>query len=226
MKKVYICVWLTAILLLVQHVTRAQGSLGLYTTSVSNNLPAMGEQFSLFTKLINTSPVDTFKGIVDFSLANETGVIDDITVFGEPAVSGTFITLAPLQEMSLLFTITPQPTYFVPGPDIIIVWPLATAPIVDSARAQINIQEPTGIDGAAEETIKMFAHNGYLILQMPSEKEWLQRVQIFDVTGALLISEQLDANNATVPIGMLAKGIYIAEVTSRTGNKRSIKFIR
>lgn len=225
MRKLYKCVLVVAMLLLIQLGLQAQGTLGLYTTSVSNSSPAMGEQFSLFTKLVNTSTTDTFKGVIDFELANEGGIINDIAVFGEPAVSGNFLTLAPLQEINLLFSITPQPSYFVVGPDIIIVWPLASAPVIDSARAQIFIQEPTGIKNAEQLTLKNWVQNQQLIIQLLNTENSLQRVQIFSTSGTLLISESTNGNTTNIPIGMLPNGIYIAEIVTSDGSRNCIKFI-
>lgn len=204
----------------------AQATLSLFTTSVSNTAPAMGQPFNLFTKLVNTSAVDSFKGVIDFSLANENGLINDVNVFGKPAVSGNFITLAPLQEMNLLFTVTPQPAYFVPGPDIIIVWPIAAAPVVDSAIAQIDIQEPSSIAGIKPAELKVFAQNDVLMLQLLNSESSLKHVQILSVTGNLLIAEALNGNSAGISIAMLPKGMYVVEVLTADGRRSALKFVR
>lgn len=224
MKNVYIyAVVLTGLFISYTNVN-AQGSLGLYTTSVSNSNPAMGEEFSLLTKLINTSSLDTFSGFIDFDLANENGIITDVSVFGEPQVSGTQLTLAPLQEMFLLFTITPLPAYFTPGPDIIIVWPITTAPVVDSARAAINIKTPTDIDETGNGSCKIFVHNSTLYVQVIEDKYMLQHVQIFGINGQLLISKNIHEGNTSLSINELSNGLYIAEVVMSNGNTKRLKF--
>ena len=224
MKKVYATLWIMAVLLLMQQGLQAQATLGLHTTSISNSSPAIDEEISLFTKLINTSATDTFNGVIDFSLANENGVITDVSVFGKPAVSGNILTLAPLQEMTLLFTVTPRSAYYVPGPDIIIVWPIASAPIVDSAKADIDIQQATGIENNEEQDMKIFVSNNILHVQNSSTTNTFQQVQIFNSTGALIISQTLYSNYEQIPLSNLAGGMYIAAVLSCDGKRYLIKF--
>jgi hypothetical protein len=108
----------------------------------------LNDQISIFTKLKNTSTTDTFSGVINFLLANKDSIITNLSVVGKPPFTGTSITLAPLEEKAALFTVQLLPTYFKAGPDIIIVWPVASVAVVDSARAPIQIANALGLGRA------------------------------------------------------------------------------
>jgi hypothetical protein len=205
---------------------QAQGSLGLYTTSVSDNTPAMGDQLSLFTKLINVSPTDTFKGIVDFGLANNGGPITDLAVFGKPALAGTNITLAPLEEKNLLFTVEIVPAYFTPGSDIIIVWPVANTNIVDSARANVYISGTTGMEDTKANSLQVFVAANRLFVLNTDVKCQLEQLRIIDLQGRVVANYPISGTNFNAPLNELSGGVYLAEITTTTGTRRVLKFVR
>lgn len=226
MKKVYLYGLFIAVLLFANINISAQGSLGLYTVSVSTTTPTMGQQVSLSANLVNTSTTDTFNALIDFELANENGIINDVNVFGEPPISGNVITLLPQQVMLLTFTITPQPAYFTPGPDIIIVWPISTAPTVDSARQALTILEATGINEPNASLFKLAVQNETLNIQLTSPEYSLQRVRIYSADGRVVHTETIVGDKTSVYIGTLPKGMYIAEVTTTNGYVKVAKFVR
>lgn len=204
----------------------AQGSLGLYLTQVSSTTPAIGESVFIQAKLINTSTTETFSGNVDFSMANQNGLVTDFTVFNKPNYSGTLVTLGPLEEKVTLTTIDMDGPYFVAGPDIIIVWPLAECDIVDSLKINLDIQAPTGIDEVEGSGISAFVWNSDLIVQNVVPNINLQRVQLFDVTGKVMATYMLTDSNATIPLSELPRGMYIADITATNGLRKTIRFVR
>lgn len=204
----------------------AQGSLGLYLTQVSSTTPAIGESVFIQAKLINTSTTETFSGIVDFSMANQNGLISDFAVFNKPNYSGTLVTLGPLEEKITLTTIDMDGPYFVAGPDIIIVWPLAACDIVDSIKINLDIQAPTGINEADDSGISAFVRNNQLIVQNKAPNINLKRVQLFDVTGKVMATYMLSDSTATLPLNEVPRGMYIAEITATNGLRKIIRFVR
>lgn len=204
----------------------AQGSLGLYLTQISTTTPAIGQSVIVQAKLINTSTTETFSGIVDFSMANENGLITDFTVFNKPNYSGTLVTLAPLEEKQTVTVIDIEGPYFVAGPDIIIVWPLAACDIVDSIKINLDIQVPTGINEVGDNATSAFVANNQLIVQNNVPNINLQRVQLFDVTGKVMGTYALSDSNATIPLSELPRGMYIAEITTTNGIHKTIRFVR
>lgn len=226
MKKGYMFGLFFIVFLVAANNAAAQATLGLYTVGVSNSSPAMGQQISLSTNLVNTSTTDTFNALIDFELANENGIINDVNVFGEPPISGNVITLLPQQVMLLTFTITPQPAYFTPGPDIIIVWPISTVPTVDSARQALTILEVTGINEPNAGFFKLGVQNEKLNIQLTAPEHSLQRVQIFSPDGRLMYGEEATGDRATIYIGSLPKGIYVTQITTADGYIKVAKFVR
>ena len=204
----------------------AQAKLGLYTTSVSNSTPNLGDQISIFTKLRNTSTTDTFSGVINFLLANKDSIITNLSVVGKPPFTGTSITLAPLEEKAALFTVQLLPTYFKAGPDIIIVWPVASVAIVDSARAPIQIVNALGLDELSGNEIQLFVANEQLFIRKSSQQNALQYVRIYAVSGALIEQHSLHATNNTIPLQQLPSGMYIVEMVSGNTIMKRIKFLK
>lgn len=209
----------------------AQAELGLYTTSISNASPALGEQISIYTELRNNSITDTFAGPIDFTVANHDGIITAGSVIGKPPFTGTTVVLPPGAKMAALFTVQLQPAYFKVGPEIIIVWPITTSSpstviIVDSAKAPITITASTGIVDIPYENIKAFVYNEQLIIQTIEGKTSLEKVQIFDVVGTPVALYYLSDTDAIISLAALPKGLYIAEIMAARGQRKTIKFVR
>jgi hypothetical protein len=187
MKNRYILALLIVIGVGMPSTTFAQAKLGLYTTSVSNSTPNLNDQISIFTKLKNTSTTDTFSGVINFLLANKDSIITNLSVVGKPPFTGTSITLAPLEEKAALFTVQLLPTYFKTGPDIIIVWPVASVAIVDSARAPIQITNALWAwKSKVEMKFQLFVANEQLFVRKNGQENALQYVRIYAVSGALI----------------------------------------
>jgi hypothetical protein len=228
MKKVYLVACCLLAFVFSNNPVSAQGVLSLYTTSSSNTTLPMGGMVSINTKLVNTSATDTFNGLIDFELANGNGIINDINVFGEPQISGTVFKLAPQEEKLLLFTVTPNASYFAPGPDIIIVWPIAASAnaIIDSARVAINILQSTGVNETDMQQIRILNTGTDLFISTGSEKIATERVQLFNLQGQLLLQQYFNATNVHLPITELPKGIYVVELTTNNGIRKLMKFVK
>ena len=216
-----------ALLLISQAPSQAQPQLGLYTVSVSTTTPQLGEQLSLFTKLKNWSLTDTFSGIIDYKLACKDSIITSALVVGKPANAGFSIILAPQTEISALFTVQILGTHFKVGPDIIIVWPVASqAQIVDSARAAINIKWALGLAPNWATDFKVWVDNNQFVLSTNDQKNRLQHVRIFDLTGVLINTLEIEKDAKQVPLPPLPLGIYIAEFVTVNGETYRLKFVR
>lgn len=203
----------------------AQAKLGLFTTSISSSTPNLGDQLYIFTSLKNYSTVDTFIGVIDFELANEDSIITNATIVGKPPYTKTSIKLAPLEEKSALFTVQILPSYFKVGPDIIIVWPIAAVPIIDTASAPIVIQSPLHTSESSLKKINLFILNNQLCIQNIDSENLLEQVQIINLNGQIISTTLLSNNSFLLPIGELSKGIYIARLVFRNGETKKLKFI-
>ncbi len=226
MKNGYILALLIVIGVGMPSTTFAQAKLGLYTTSVSNSTPNLNDQISIFTKLKNTSTTDTFSGVINFLLANKDSIITNLSVVGKPPFTGTSITLAPLEEKAALFTVQLLPTYFKAGPDIIIVWPVASVAIVDSARAPIQIVNALGLDELSGNEIQLFVANEQLFIRKSSQQNALQYVRIYAVSGTLIEQHLLHSTNNNIPLRHLPDGMYIVEMVSGNTIMKRIKFLK
>jgi hypothetical protein len=226
MKNGYILALLIVIGVGMPSTTFAQAKLGLYTTSVSNSTPNLNDQISIFTKLKNTSTTDTFSGVINFLLANKDSIITNLSVVGKPPFTGTSITLAPLEEKAALFTVQLLPTYFKAGPDIIIVWPVASVAVVDSARAPIQIANALGLEEQGGNEIQLFVANEQLFVRKSGQENALQYVRIYAVSGALIEQHSLHAMNNTIPLQQLPSGMYIVEMVSGNSIMKRIKFLK
>lgn len=223
----YACtIWLIiAAFIMSPRTSSAQASLGLFTSSVSNSSPTLNTQISIFTELLNLSATDTFRGVVNFKLANKDSIITNVNVVGMPNFAGTSITLAPQEQKAALFTVQLLPSYFSIGNDIIIVWPVAAVATPDSAKAPIVISAETGISDIASQSVKAYVADERLMI-ISDDKTGLQQVQIFDIAGRKVGEYTIDATAITISLHDLPKGIYIADILTTTGESRKIKFVR
>ncbi len=227
MKYLYILLLAAAALTCSPVHVKAQASLGLTTTSVSNSTPALGTQISIMTSLTNVSMQDTFTGIVNFSLANKDSIITNVAIVGYPNFAGTQITLAPQQSRAALFTVQIDHSYFMAGPDIIIVWPIATnAHTIDTAAAPITITWPLGINDPALNNISIFTANDNLIVHNTTPKIGLEQLRIYDLLGNTLITYPLNDATTVVPVNSLPAGLYVAAVYNAAGQFKAVKFVR
>jgi hypothetical protein len=216
------CLWLCAI----QNKVYAQAQLHTSITSVSDANPLIGDQILINILLKNESFTDTFNGIINFDLANTGGVINNGSIVGKPNYNGTSITLAPLETKTGLFTVQIQGPYFVVGPDIIIVWPIASATILDSARTNINIQAALGIEEDESDNLLLWQNGDELFLQLGNAEKILQGVRIYALNGQLRLTQQLAASTNRIPIKDLPAGVYVAEVRLMNGETYKLKWVR
>ena len=204
----------------------AQAILHTTISTVSNSSPVIGDQLSVFTQLQNVSLTDTFKGIINFDLANKDSIIENVSILGKPNYNGTFITLAPLETKAGLFTVQIIAPNFVAGPDIIIVWPIATAVIFDSARTNINIQAPLGIEEDEINQPMLWHNNHELFIQMNDPKNGLQGVRIFNLNGQLVLNRHLQTGSNRISIENLPCGFYLAEIEYANGDRKRMSWVK
>lgn len=53
-----------------------------------------------------------------------------------------------------------------------------------------------------------------------------QSIQIYGITGNLILNESLESSNKSVDLSFLSQGIYIAKVTLQNGSSQQVKFIK
>lgn len=210
----------------IQNEACAQAQLHTSITSISDANPTIGDQISINIQLKNESTTDTFNGVINFDLADNNGIITDGSIVGKPNYSGTSIILAPLETKLGLFTVQIQASYFIVGPDIIIVWPIASADILDSARVLINIKAVVGINEEESDKLLLRQNGDRLFIQLDNSETGLQDVRIYSISGQLMVEQLLHKDNNTIPIENLPRGIYVAEIKLRNGDLRRLKWVR
>jgi hypothetical protein len=210
----------------------SQATLSLSTTSLSSSTPAINDQLSIFTMLTNTSATDTFEGIIDFSLANDDSILISSAVVGKPNFAGTTIKLAPQEQRAALFTVQLIPSYFKAGPEIIIVWPIATNPktitlIVDSAEAPIDIQAAVGVNDFEPLQLKAFVSRNHFIIQNGRSEIALEQIQILSANGSIVRTQSVSSSvNVEIDIASLVPGVYLGEVLFNNGSRTVIRFVK
>lgn len=204
----------------------AQAILHTTINSLSTSTPTIGDQLFVNIQLQNVSLTDTFKGVIAFDLANQDSIIENVAIVGKPNYNGTFITLAPLETKAGLFTVQIVGPNFVVGPDIIIVWPIASAIIFDSAQAPINIQGPLGIEEDESGSPQFLQTEDAIFIQLQGSKVALQGVRIFNLNGQLLIHQQLQEGNNSIPTENLPLGVYVAEIEMTNGKAKRVKWVK
>jgi len=79
--------------------------------------------------------------------------------------------------------------------------------------SNIATNESSNVRENIIEDLNIYSHNGQIIVNSESD---IQNVQVYDITGKLLKTVQVDGNSADISISDFAAGVYMVQV--RTGN--------
>ncbi|MCS6934283.1 MAG: T9SS type A sorting domain-containing protein [Chitinophagales bacterium] len=180
-------------------VQQQQGQVNLYTTVTIN------------ATLYNKDSVLPFYGKIDFGLRNNAQILTQTSIFDKPAYSGDTVLLQPGERVPAVFSIDITPAYFGPGPDVVVVWPICTAPVGDSIVIPLLIQDPNSIHEVKEKLFSYSINHNELMLETPGYENIIERVRIFDINGALVLLHN-SPETRHIPLVSLPRGIYIAEV--------------
>jgi hypothetical protein len=191
---------------------------------------------------LNTSLADTFylyntgdtgfSGIVTVNLS----VNDSTPFFYNPPSDSAGITfddtdsfvIGPHDSLITAVHIHFKGPDFSAGPSVVVIWPAlsnesppGSAIVGDSLKDTIQVLYPAAITGPLPVGLKVYTDNEQLFIKC-DEVNALRHVRIFDVTGALILEQDLGATNS-IPMGRFSDGIYLAELTLTNGQQITYK---
>ena len=164
-----------------------------------------------------------FSGNINFGLRNNSGIISNTSVFDKPPYSGDSIFLPGRQTVPAIFGVYISPQYFTPGPDVVVVWPICTAPTTDSIIVHVFVQDPSAITGPGAGIFSYVVLHDKIMFSYPYDNFGFEQVRIFDAFGQLVFATEA-SDIPQIPIGQLAKGLYICQIISNGALKLNFKF--
>jgi hypothetical protein len=137
----------------------------------------------------------------------------------------------PGQRYPVSFTIhdsTPPAGGFIMGPNTIVIWPVyhrGGSPFgpVDSIYIHATYDTLTGLAGTSLLKMFVFQTTGRLNINFGDAENLVQQVRIFDVLGKSIYAGPPDQSK-NIPTAGWNTGIYLCEILTFTGEKRTIKF--
>jgi len=189
--------------------------------------------FSVTSNIVisDTSSVD-YIGKIRFGISvNGTLIANPDTNFSYTPLDSDFISAHGFitKSLTIRFTSPTQGGVFLVGPAVVVIWPIDSAPtphahIVDSATASFTITGLAGINDPSLNNVKAYMINSELLIQSDAENT-LERVRIFDVSGAVLLDRPA-YQNTTIQMDQFASGIYLAEVTLADNRRQIFKVFK
>ncbi len=183
----------------------------------------LGYTLTISTQVTNTDSANSFTGQLDFGLRSATQTLTTTNIFNKPPYSNNTIVLAPHESVPAIFSVHITPQYFVPGPDVVVVWPISTSPITDSVRIPLNILNPSGLQEEKKDLFTYIVTEKKILLQNLSSQTNFKQVRIYNLMGQPI--SYLTSDFITeIPVPDLPRGIYICELITSTNARRVIKF--
>jgi hypothetical protein len=199
-------------------------SLVNYTVQNDSGHVSLGYTITINALITNTDSLD-FTGQLDFGLHNDQQQLSTTGIFNKPPYSGNQISLNPGETVPAVFSIDIETPYFLPGPDVVVVWPISASPIVDSIQINLNINNPNAISNVVEAQINYLILGNKIVLQGMDAETVVKQVRIYSITGQVIYSA--DGSQITeVPIGLLPKALYICELQTADNKRKVIKFVK
>ena len=189
------------------------------------NIP-LGYTITISAEVQNTDSANSFGGTLDFGLRNYTQNLSSVSgIFNKPYYSSQQISLGPGEKIPAIFSVDIDHPYFSPGPDVVVVWPIAQSPTTDSVVIYLNIFNPSSIyNDSRLEFEYAVLEDKIMLLNLPSEITFKQ-VRIYTLLGQE-ISQISPPVFSEIPIGILPKGIYLCEFIAADNSRSVIKFFR
>ncbi|HLP53267.1 MAG TPA: T9SS type A sorting domain-containing protein [Chitinophagales bacterium] len=202
----------------------ANNGIGVTLINYTFDTVGLGYTITINAQVTNFDSVP-FNGVIDFGLRTDNYILTNSAVFNKPPFSSNTntITLYPYETVPSIFSVDIDPQYFTPGPDVVVVWPICTQPVVDSIVIPILIEAPNGIAGHQDPLFSYMVLNNRIFIRNFDGSTNLQQVRIYNLMGQQLSTLQSD-NITEVPLPALPKGIYLAEFIAANGKRRLIRF--
>ena len=217
----------TILLLLVALNQCSVASSGIAVTLVGFTIDTvsvdLGYTLTLTAKVKNTDLQQFFSGNLDFGLHNNADTLSTLSLFSKPPYSGNLIFLNPGESVPAVFSIHIENPYFIPGPDVVVVWPICSQPVADTLLVNLLIQAPSGIEEKPKDDFSYIVMSDKILLHTSFDKINFKQVRIFDIMGQE-ISQYHSDYITEIPVPNLPKGIYLCEMVSADKKVRVIKF--
>lgn len=204
-------------------VSAQTGNLGVSVIGYYLDTVNLGYTLNINAEVTNHDSTP-FAGSLNFALSNQNGIITNTSVFDKPPYSGDSIYLGGHQTVPAIFGVNINPQYFTPGPDVVVVWPICTAPVSDSIILSIYVRDPSGINDPGNNSVSYVVTHDKIMFTGTSATLQLEQVRIYDGLGKLAVSVN-EVNIREVPTGQLSRGIYLCQFMTNEGVKGSFKFL-
>jgi hypothetical protein len=178
-----------------------------------------------FGFLVENSGNTIYSGTIDFDFFVSNNNPDSTHTFGVGQV-GNFTpsdtVVMPVNNYA--FSVTDN-TFNI-GDNVVVVWPrgLGNSTVLDSLTFHVYITDLSGIneDGKTNSDLKIFPNPARDFVSFSSEKNKIELLRIFDMSGRLVLQSKSPLKIFT---GHLREGIYIAEVQMKDGLITRQKFL-
>ena len=136
-----------------------------------------------------------FSGPMDFGLRTDHYNLTTSSLYGKPPYSGNQISLYPYEVVPAIFSIHIEPQYFSPGPDVVVVWPIANSPYIDSILINIIVQNPSGIKDDKEDLFSYIIAGNKIFLKNTNPETNIKQVRIYNLLCQLVSEMHSDFIN-------------------------------
>jgi hypothetical protein len=232
MRKIKILVFFV---LLLSFGSRAQDSLFFSNTFYSVTFVDTTLSFTIYDTISNLGSVPFTGASVKFAAKVNNNVA---LIFSSPRL--VYDSIAPSDTLypgggnykALSYTVnsdTAPP--FVVGTNAVVIWPIITIngtniPINPADSIFINVTYDTlatGIAGTSLVKMYIFQTPGRLNINFGDAENLVQQVSIYDILGQGMYAGSADKSK-NIPTTGWTTGVYLCEITTYSGEKRTIKF--
>lgn len=194
-----------------------------YTLDTTTNDVNLGYTITINASVTNYDSTP-FRGVLNFGLHNNILELSNSGIFDKPPYSGDSISLGGHETVPAIFSIDINTPYFMPGPDVIVVWPISPAPIADSILIHLNIIGPNSIHGPQEIPFTYTLVNNTIALKTSDAKIDFKQVRIYNSIGQKILELNTDFISS-IPLPSLSAGIYFCQLITDNGKMATIKFV-
>lgn len=198
---------------------------GIGVTLINYTFDTVGYGYTItINAQVTNNDTLPFTGSIDFGLRTDNYNLTNADLFNKPPYSGSnTITLYPHETIPSIFSVHIEPQYFLPGPDVVVVWPICTSPVTDSIVIPIVIQAPSAVEDENEIQFNYIVTGTDIYLfNLPRDVNFKQ-VRIYDILGRV-VSDDVSGNITDVKLPAAPHGIYMAEMLTTDNRRRIIKF--
>lgn len=168
-------------------------------------------------------------GPISFN-AKVNGTIVDSTVYRSASTISPFDSLVPLNPKVVAFTLhndTAPP--FIVGPNTVVIWPVYH---VNGSPGYVGVNDsiiinadyyPLGLADAPLAKIFIYQLPGQLAIHLGDAENQVKQVRIYNIIGQSVYADSPEHSEKVNTSGWIS-GIYLCEVTTYSGEKRTLKF--